>query len=66
MPSYTYAIKGAKLLNARGYPCEIKRTEKATGGCGYSIHINSSCSDALSLLDRYKIPYRLITDGGET
>ena len=63
MPSYTYAVKGAKLLKARGYPCEIKRNEKNAGGCGYSIHIGSNCTDALSVLEKYNIPYRLVSDG---
>ena len=57
MPSYTYAVKGEKLLKARGYPCEIKRKEDTEGkGCGFSLVIHGSCTAAVELLRRYSIP----------
>lgn len=56
MPSYTYALKGKKLLHSRGYPCEVRKREKS---CGYSLHIYGECNAALELLERYSIPYTL-------
>ena len=58
MPSYTYAVKGEKLLKARGYSCEIKRTERSSEkGCGFSLVIRGRCTEALELLSRYSIPF---------
>jgi hypothetical protein len=58
MPSYTYAVKGEKLLKARGYPCEIKRNERSAGkGCTFSLVIHGRCTEALELLSRYSIPF---------
>lgn len=58
MPSYTYAVKGEKLLKARGYPCEIKRRENTDGkGCGFSLVIRGGCNSALELLSRYSVPF---------
>lgn len=56
MPSYTYALKSRKLLHSRGFPCEVRKREKA---CGYSLHIYGECSAALDVLEQYSIPYTL-------
>lgn len=58
MPSYTYAMKGEKLLKARGFSCEVKRNEKiSSDGCGFSLYIYANCKEAVELLDKYSIPY---------
>lgn len=65
MPSYTYAMKGEKLLNARGIPCEIKRNENTSpDGCGYSLLISGDCRNAAAILRSYSIPYTDIKNGG--
>lgn len=60
MPSYTYALKSQRLLRSRGFSCDISRTER---GCGYRLRIHRNCTEALSILDSYDIPYR--TDNSE-
>ena len=58
MPSYTYAIKGQRLLRARGYPCSVKRRGKdSSSGCGFSVVMRGDCESAAKVLDRYDIPY---------
>lgn len=65
MPSYTYAVKGRKILHARGFPCEIKRNESASAdSCGYSLYVYSNCRAAVKLLESYSIPYTHIVYGG--
>lgn len=65
MPSYTYAMKGEKLLKSRGYSCELRRSEKiSSAGCGYSLFIDGNCSEAIEILKNYSIPYTRISDGG--
>lgn len=65
MPSYTYAVKGEKLLKARGFPCEVKRkSASGGGGCGFTLVIRGSCREALKVLDRYSVPYTLQGGGG--
>jgi hypothetical protein len=65
MPSYTYAIKGQRLLRARGYPCSVKRRGKDSSiGCGFSIVIRGDCESAAKVLNRYDIPYS-IRNGGD-
>ncbi|MDE5556458.1 MAG: DUF3343 domain-containing protein [Ruminococcus sp.] len=65
MPSYTYVIKGEKLLKSRGYPCEIRRNEVTSkDGCGYSLYIFSECRKATEILNRYSIPYTVKEYGG--
>ena len=64
MPSYTYAVKGEKLLRARGYPCEIKRNELPGGGCGFSLIIKGGCPEALDILRAYSVPYTNVRGGG--
>ncbi len=65
MPSYTYAVKGKKLLKARGYPCEIKRNERpGSGGCGFSLIIKERCPEALEILRLYAVPYTNVRGGG--
>lgn len=56
MPSYTYAMKGQKLLRSRGFPCDVKKRDTA---CGYSLHIYGDAAAAIEILDRYSIPYTL-------
>ncbi len=58
MPSYTYAIKGQRMLRARGYPCSVKRHGKNnSNGCGFSVVILGDCESAAKVLDMYNIPY---------
>lgn len=65
MPSYTYAMKGEKLLKARGIPCEIKRNENTSpDGCGYSLLIRGDCRSAAAILRSYSIPYTGMQNGG--
>lgn len=65
MPSYTYAMKGEKLLKARGIACELKRNEQVSaGGCGYSLVISGECRRAAEILKSYSIPYTDMQDGG--
>lgn len=65
MPSYTYAMKGEKLLKARGIACELKRNEYVSaGGCGYSLVISGKCRRAAEILKNYSIPYTDMQDGG--
>lgn len=65
MPSYTYAVKGEKLLKARGYQCEVQREEAPSeNGCGYSLKIYGDCSRAKNILDSYAIPYTSFVYGG--
>lgn len=64
MPSYTYAVKGQKMLRSRGYPCNIKRrSSSAEHGCGFSLNISADCQSALKVLDMYDIPYSVRNDG---
>jgi len=65
MPSYTYAVKGEKLLKARGYPCEIKRNEfTGSSGCGFSLAVRRSCREAERILERYSVPYKSSREEG--
>ena len=65
MPSYTYAVKGEKLLRSGGCECMIARKEKTSSeSCGYLLKISGKCHDALKILDRYAVPYKVISDGG--
>ncbi|NLT08946.1 MAG: DUF3343 domain-containing protein [Ruminococcus sp.] len=65
MPSYTYAVKGEKLLSSRGYPCKIKRNTNASpGSCGYSLFIYRDCEKAAGILAQYRVPYTNISYGG--
>ncbi len=59
MPSYTYAKKSCKLLKARGFPCEIKRSDK---GCGYSVAVKTSCREAAAVLNSFSVPYKRAAD----
>ena len=60
MPSYTYVVKGGKLLRARGYHCEIIRNEKTSeSGCGYSLLISGDCRKAAAVLENYGIPFSM-------
>lgn len=65
MPSYTYVIKGEKLLKARGYLCEIRRNEfTSKDGCGYSLYVFDKCQSASEILDKYSVPYAMREYGG--
>lgn len=58
MPSYTFAIKAQKLLKARGYVCEIKRSQSnPDSGCGYYISFSGDCSKAEEILRNYSVPF---------
>ncbi|MBQ9893923.1 MAG: DUF3343 domain-containing protein [Ruminococcus sp.] len=66
MPSYTYAVKGSKLLNSRGYHCKIKRDPNTSAdSCGYSIYVYNFSRAVTELLDRYSVPYTRVTCGGD-
>ena len=66
MPSYTYAVKGEKLLRTSGYNCNIKRKENNdSGGCGFSLYVSDRCRSAADILDNYSIPYTLRINGGD-
>jgi hypothetical protein len=66
MPSYTYAVKGEKLLRARGYPCEINRKERpGGGGCGFSLVIKRNYPEAIGVLRAYSVHYTNIREGGD-
>ncbi|MBR6386387.1 MAG: DUF3343 domain-containing protein [Ruminococcus sp.] len=56
MPSYTYAVKAAKLLQSRGINCKIVRSEKK---CGYSIEIHGRCRDSADILNKYSVPFNM-------
>lgn len=65
MPSYTYALKGQRLLRARGYPCSVRRRSSSSGrGCGFSLHIARDCSKAAEILDSYGLLYVKAESGG--
>ena len=66
MPSYTYAVKGQRLLRQRGYPCAIKRRSKdSENGCGYSLYVGFRCGRAAEILDSYSVPYTIRRDGAD-
>ena len=66
MPSYTYAVKGQRLLRQRGYPCVIKRRSKdSVNGCGYSLYAGRHCGRIPEILDSYSVPYNLRRDGAD-
>ncbi|MBR1592982.1 MAG: DUF3343 domain-containing protein [Ruminococcus sp.] len=56
MPSYTYAVKAAKLLNSRNIESKVIRSSKK---CGYSVAIYGRCSDAADILNKYSIPFTI-------
>lgn len=64
MSSYTYAVKGERLLRARGYPCKVKRKDTPKGGCGFVLYIYGCCPEAADILDNNGVPYRIVSDGG--
>ncbi len=57
--SITYAMKAKKLLNDRGFYCEIQRTPKNLGsGCGYSIRVRDNIKLIFSILDEENIAHK--------
>ncbi|MBO4878017.1 MAG: hypothetical protein J5501_08430 [Ruminococcus sp.] len=57
-PSYTYAVKAARLLRSRGIACEMRRSEAVSrSGCGWELLIRSDCRRAAGLLEHSRIPY---------
>ena len=66
MSSYTYAVKGERLLRARGYPCRISRKERtSSGGCGFQLNIYGNCREAADILARNAVPCNIADEGGE-
>lgn len=66
MPSYTYAVKGEKLLKSRGYSCMVRRKESFDShGCGFTLNVASNCRSAAEILNKYSVPYTLRQSGGE-
>jgi hypothetical protein len=64
MPSYTYAVKGQRLLRQRGFFSVIRRRGRDTeNGCGYSLHVGDLCGRAAEILDSYSVPYTIRRDG---
>lgn len=65
MPSYTFAVKGEKLLKARGISCELKRNINASpGSCGYSLHVRGDFSRAAEILKKNGVPFIVKERGG--
>lgn len=65
MPSYTFAVKGERLLKARGISCELKRNVNATpGSCGYSLYIRSDIKRAAEILKNNAVPFTVREKGG--
>lgn len=57
-PSYTYAVKAARLLRSRGIVCDMRRREDVSrNGCGWELIVRTDCRRAAGLLDRSGIPY---------
>lgn len=64
MTSITYAMKAKRLLNDKGYYCEIVRTPKNLGtGCGYSLSVTKDPREIIIILEDNKIPHRNILKG---
>lgn len=58
MPSYTFAVKGEKLLKARGISCDLKRNVNASpGSCGYSLYVRSDGKRAAEILKMNAVPF---------
>ena len=65
MPSYTFAVKGEKLLKARGISCELKRNINASpGACGYSLHVKGDPVRAAEILKKNAVPFVVKEKGG--
>lgn len=65
MPSYTFALKGEKLLKARGISCELKRNINASpSGCSYSLYIRNDGKKAASILQANAVPFTIKDKGG--
>lgn len=65
MPSYTFAVKGEKLLKARGISCELKRNVNASpSSCGYSLYIRSDSKRAAEILKKNAVPFTFKEKGG--
>lgn len=66
MPSYTYAVKGEKLLKSRGYICMVRRKENSgSDGCGFTLSVSGNCRSAAETLEKYSVPYTVEMSGGE-
>lgn len=61
MPSVTHAMNARRLLTARGYKCELKRTVRsAENGCSYYVLINTDPETAVALLDSFSVPHGMV------
>nr|MBQ8243701.1 DUF3343 domain-containing protein [Oscillospiraceae bacterium] len=61
--SVTYAQRGEKLLNQRGFRCTLQRTPRwmEAQGCGYSLRVwVQEIAPAVELLRREQIPLRRV------
>jgi len=56
-PSYTYAVKAARLLRSHGIACEMRRSEDVSRGCGWELLIRADCRRAAGLLRHSGIPF---------
>lgn len=57
-PSYTYAVKAARLLRSHGIACEMRRTEDVSrSGCGWELLLRTDLSRATALLRHSRIPF---------
>jgi len=67
MPSYTFAMKAQKLLKARGYVCEIRRSQSSSeSGCGYYISTSGDCKKIKEILENYSVPFENLRRGLNT
>ena len=64
--SITHAHKAQKILKSNGIPSNLKKstTPDGTSGCGYSLYIDNKFDNAVSLLEKYKIPIASVRNGG--
>lgn len=59
MTSITYAVKAQKLLNSKGYRCDVISTPKTVGsGCGYSLSVRDDPRMITALLRENNIKYK--------
>ncbi|MBR1751414.1 MAG: DUF3343 domain-containing protein [Ruminococcus sp.] len=66
MTSITYAMKAKRMLNEKGFYCEITRTPKGLGsGCGYCIQVTKPPKEIILLLEQNGIVHKNILINAE-
>ena len=64
MTSITYALKAKRLLNNKGYYCEVVRTPKnLSTGCGYSLSVTKDPREIILILEDNNIPHKTFAKG---